>query len=47
MDTYVDDIETVRKALNLEKVGVLGFSGFGFLPLEYAINIQIIYPMLL
>ena len=38
MDTYVDDIETVRKALNLEKVGVLGFSGFGFLPLEYAIK---------
>jgi proline iminopeptidase len=38
IETYVDDIETVRKALNLEKVGVLGFSAFGFLPLEYAIK---------
>ena len=38
MDTYVDDIETIRKALKLEKVGVLSHSGFGFLPLEYAIK---------
>ena len=38
IETYVDDIETVRKALNFEKVGVLGFSAFGFLPLEYAIK---------
>ena len=38
MDTYVDDIETIRKALKLEKVGVLSHSGFGFLSLEYAIK---------
>jgi proline iminopeptidase len=38
IETYVDDIETIRKALKLEKVGVLGHSAFGFLPLEYAIK---------
>ncbi len=38
MDTYVDDIETIRKELKLEKVGVLSHSGFGFLSLEYAIK---------
>jgi len=38
MDTYVDDIETIRKALKLEKIGVLSHSGFGFLSLEYAIK---------
>ena len=38
MDTYVDDIETIRKALKLEKVGVLSHSGFGYLSLEYAIK---------
>ena len=40
MDTYVDDIETIRKALKLERVGVLSHSGFGFLPLEYPDNIS-------
>jgi len=38
MDTFVDDIETIRKALKLEKVGVLSHSGFGYLSLEYAIK---------
>ena len=38
MDTLVDDIETIRKALKLEKVGVLSHSGFGYLSLEYAIK---------
>ena len=38
LDTYVDDIETIRKALKLEKVGVLSHSGFGYLSLEYAIK---------
>ena len=38
IETYVDDIETIRKELKLEKVGVLGHSAFGFLPLEYAIK---------
>jgi proline iminopeptidase len=38
IETYADDIETIRKALKLEKVGVLGHSAFGFLPLEYAIK---------
>lgn len=38
IETYVDDIETIRKALKLKKVGVLGHSAFGFLPLEYAIK---------
>jgi len=38
IETYADDIETIRKALKLEKIGVLGHSAFGFLPLEYAIK---------
>jgi proline iminopeptidase len=38
MDTLVDDIETIRNALKLEKVGVLSHSGFGYLSLEYAIK---------
>ena len=38
MDTYVDDIEDIRKSLKLEKIGVLSHSGFGYLPLEYAIK---------
>jgi proline iminopeptidase len=38
IETYADDIETIRKALKLEKIGVIGHSAFGFLPLEYAIK---------
>lgn len=38
IETYADDIETIRKALKLEKIGVLGHSAFGFLPLEYGIK---------
>lgn len=36
MDTYVDDVEQVRKALGLEKVAVFGHSISGLLALEYA-----------
>ena len=36
--TYLDDIETIRKTLGIEKIAVLGGSAFGFLPLEYAIK---------
>ena len=38
MDTFVDDIETIRNALKLERIGVLSHSGFGYLSLEYAIK---------
>lgn len=36
METFVEDIEEVRRSLGLDQIAVLGHSGFGFLPLEYA-----------
>ena len=36
MDTLVDDIERVRRALGLGRVAVMGHSGHAFMALEYA-----------
>ncbi len=36
MDTFIDDIEQIRRTLGFDKIAVLGHSRFGFFPLEYA-----------
>lgn len=36
MDTYVDDIEKVRRTLGFDRIAVLGHSIYGLLALEYA-----------
>ena len=38
MDTLVEEIDDVRRALGLEKVCVVGHSAPGFLPLEFALR---------
>lgn len=38
LDTVIDDIETIRSALELDNFVVLGHSGHAFLALEYAIR---------
>jgi proline iminopeptidase len=38
LDTIVDDIDKVRKALGLEKISVMGHSKYGPIPLEYAVK---------
>lgn len=37
METYVDDLEAIRKAFALDKVSILGHSWGGFLAMSYAI----------
>ncbi len=38
MDSVIDDVERLRLALRLEKIGVMGHSMFAALPLEYALK---------
>jgi proline iminopeptidase len=38
LDTIIDDIEKVRKTLDVEKIAVLGHSMFSIIPLEYALK---------
>lgn len=38
METYVKDLEAIKKAFNFDKVSVLGHSWGGFLAMEYAIT---------
>ncbi|KAA3611061.1 MAG: alpha/beta fold hydrolase [Calditrichaeota bacterium] len=38
VDMILDDIEKVRKALNLPQIAVIGHSMFGTLPLDYALK---------
>jgi len=36
LDALIDDIEQVRKALNLDKIAIIGHSGHAYMALEYA-----------
>lgn len=38
MDSLVVDIEKIRKSLNLDKIAILGASGFGLIAFEYALK---------
>ncbi len=40
IESFVDDIEAIRKAFNFDKISILGHSWGGFLALQYAIRYQ-------
>lgn len=45
LDDILDDLEKLRVAIGVEKMGILGHSMFGQLPLELPLNIRIRSPL--